>query len=168
MRIVKKAQKGRRNPGRERVYEEDRPSFFRFFLTPQFPEIGDEIDQNDLEELTAQVQEDFEIGCEIRDRICTSAILWYTGEAANDEDDEDDYDIDALDDDDDDDDVDADEDAEGNYDDEDEDEDDEDEEDDDDFDDDDDDDDESSTNKNSIQNPECKQQWIKKERKEKR
>lgn len=164
MRIVKKAQKGRRNPGRERVYEEDRPSFFRFFLTHRFPETGDEIDQNDLEEITAQVQEDFEIGCEIRDRICTSAILWYTGEATSDEDDEDDYDIDALDDDDED----EDEDVENNYDDEDddEDEDDEDEEDDDDFDDDDDDDvDESSTNKNSIQNPECKQQWIKERKK---
>lgn len=160
VRVVRKAQKGRRNTGKVRTVEEDRPSFFRFFSTPQFPEIGDEIDQNELEELTALVQEDFEIGCEIRDRICPSAILWYTGEATNDdEEDEDGYGIDTIGEDDEED---EDDDEEEDCNDEDEDEDEDDDEDDEDEEDEEDMDNNNnkcpSTSKSPITNPECKQQ----------
>jgi len=75
-------------------------SFFNFFNPPQVPEDGEaELDEQTQIRLTT----DFEIGQYIRERIVPHAVLYYTGEALDDEyevDDEDeDEDVDEEDDD---------------------------------------------------------------------
>lgn len=90
--------------------EEPCPSFFQFFNPPQLPAAGEEMDPEEFEELSNVVQEDFEVGCELRDNICHKAVLWYTGQAAEDEEDEDYDEDDEGDEDDDEDDDDEDED----------------------------------------------------------
>lgn len=53
-------------------------SFFDFFSPPQLPE-GDEEDEiNDIAELL--VEDDFELGCYLRDVLIPQAVSWYTGE----------------------------------------------------------------------------------------
>ena len=123
--------------------EEPCPSFFSFFKVPELPKIDENLDRESIEEFSALVQEDFEVGCEIRDKVCPIAFLWYIGEAEGDEDGDDEDDYDDFDEDD--------------YDDEDDDEDDEDEDDEDDDDEDDDKPATASTTQNP-ENPECKQQ----------
>ncbi|XP_015599458.1 nucleosome assembly protein 1-like 1 [Cephus cinctus] len=79
-------------------------SFFNFFTPPVVPEDSDaDID----EETQALLSSDFEVGHYIRERIVPRAVLYFTGEALEDEDDEyeeDEGDDDDVDDDDDDDD----------------------------------------------------------------
>jgi nucleosome assembly protein 1-like 1 len=75
-------------------------SFFSFFSPPKVPEGDEELDEDDMEQLQAALEEDYEIGEVIRDQLIPNAVSWYTGEAGEDEDDEDEEDEDEDDDDD--------------------------------------------------------------------
>ncbi|KAG6665113.1 hypothetical protein CIPAW_02G139300 [Carya illinoinensis] len=68
-------------------------SFFNFFNPPQIPEDDDDLDEDIAEELQNQMEQDYDIGSTIRDKIIPHAVSWFTGELAGDveyEDDDDD------------------------------------------------------------------------------
>ncbi|KAM0017511.1 putative nucleosome assembly protein (NAP) [Helianthus debilis subsp. tardiflorus] len=151
--LKKKPKKGSKN-AKPITKTEKCESFFNFFSPPQVPDDEDDIDEEEAEELQNQMEQDYDIGSTIRDKIIPHAVSWFTGEAAQ----EDEFDGIEEDDDEDDDDEDDDDD----------------EIDDDDEDEDDEDDEEESkckrkTKKGSVPNagvtgeqaerpPECKQQ----------
>jgi len=87
VKTIKKTQKHRgRGVKRTVTKQVQNDSFFNFFSPPQQPENPDE---NELDEDTeALLSADFEIGHFIRERIVPRAVLYFTGEAL-DEDDED-------------------------------------------------------------------------------
>merc|ERR1719339_934476 len=92
-------QKGKGKGGQKFVTkEEKRESFFNFFKPPKVPEDPkDEVD----DEKQAQITEDFDIGFSIKEKIVPRAVLYFTGEAL--EDDDDDFEDDSDDEDEDDD-----------------------------------------------------------------
>lgn len=104
LKQVKKKQK-HKGRGQTRVVTKtvQNDSFFNFFDPPEVPENLDEDDMD--EETEAILAADFEIGHFFRERLIPKAVLFYTGEAIEDDsDDEDDeYDDEEGDDDDDDD-----------------------------------------------------------------
>lgn len=57
-------------------------SFFRFFRTPEIPEDMAALDPDALDALQEQMDEDYEIGCALRDQLCPRAVEWFTGEAS--------------------------------------------------------------------------------------
>uniref|UniRef100_H3CIZ5 Nucleosome assembly protein 1-like 1 n=1 Tax=Tetraodon nigroviridis TaxID=99883 RepID=H3CIZ5_TETNG len=85
LKTIKKKQK-HKGRGTVRVVTKTVPndSFFNFFTPPEVPENG-ELDEDSEAVLAA----DFEIGHFIRERIVPRAVLYFTGEAI--EDDDDDY-----------------------------------------------------------------------------
>ena len=92
---VKKKQKARsgKNKGQVRTIVNTVPkaSFFNFFSTPKEEDEEDEggEDKDEEEEkITLSMEEDYDIGHTIRTAIIPEAVLWFTGEAI-DEDDED-------------------------------------------------------------------------------
>jgi len=107
VKMVKKRQK-HKNRGTIRVVtkEVQTDSFFNFFTPPTVPEEVD-ADIEDSDEMR-MLAADFEIGHMLRDSIVPKAVLYYTGEAGDEEDG--DFDEDEEDEDDDDDDEDPDED----------------------------------------------------------
>ena len=110
VKMVKKRQK-HKNRGTIRVVtkEVQTDSFFNFFTPPTVPEEAD-ADLEDSEEMR-MLAADFEIGHMLRDSIVPKAVLYYTGEAGDEEDgDYDEEDEDEEDDDDDDEDPEEDED----------------------------------------------------------
>ncbi|KAJ1689404.1 hypothetical protein LUZ63_013559 [Rhynchospora breviuscula] len=114
--LKKKPKKGSKNT-KPITKTEDCESFFNFFNPPQVPEDEEEIDEDTAEQLQNQMEQDYDIGSTIRDKIIPHAVSWYTGEAVQDDEyealvDEDDDDEDDEDDDDDEDDEDDDEDDE--------------------------------------------------------
>lgn len=94
--LKKKPRKGSKN-AKPITKTEDCESFFNFFNPPQVPDDDDDLDEDTAEELQNQMEQDFEIGSTIRDKIIPHAVSWFTGEAAQDDD------FDVMDDDDDDD-----------------------------------------------------------------
>uniref|UniRef100_A0A6Q2Y150 Nucleosome assembly protein 1-like 1 n=1 Tax=Esox lucius TaxID=8010 RepID=A0A6Q2Y150_ESOLU len=86
LKTIKKKQK-HKGRGTVRTVTKTVPndSFFNFFTPPEVPESG-ELDEDSEAVLAA----DFEIGHFIRERIVPRAVLYFTGEAI--EDDDDDYD----------------------------------------------------------------------------
>uniref|UniRef100_A0A3P8WPB2 Nucleosome assembly protein 1-like 1 n=1 Tax=Cynoglossus semilaevis TaxID=244447 RepID=A0A3P8WPB2_CYNSE len=86
LKTIKKKQK-HKGRGMVRTVTKTVPndSFFNFFAPPEVPESG-ELDEDSEAVLAA----DFEIGHFIRERIVPRAVLYFTGEAI--EDDDDDYD----------------------------------------------------------------------------
>ncbi|XP_059318470.1 nucleosome assembly protein 1;2 isoform X2 [Lycium ferocissimum] len=73
-------------------------SFFNFFSPPQVPEDEEDIDE-DAVKLQNLMEQDYDVGSTIRDKIIPHAVSWFTGEAAEDdyadlEDDEDEDDDD--------------------------------------------------------------------------
>merc|ERR1711872_923839 len=88
VKVIKKRQK-HKSKGSVRTIEKKvkADSFFNFFDPPAVPspEEGEEMD----EETEALLAADFEIGHFFRDRIIPRAVLYFTGEALEDEDDED-------------------------------------------------------------------------------
>ncbi|CAN1774053.1 Nucleosome assembly protein 1;2 [Linum perenne] len=149
--MKKKPKKGSKN-AKPITKTEDCESFFNFFSPPQVPEDDEELDEDTAEELQNQMEQDYDIGSTIRDKIIPHAVSWYTGEAVEADDDG----LELDDDEDEDEDVDEDDDED---------------EDDDDDDDDDDDEDEGKTKKGGSKTqaadgqqqqgerpPECKQQ----------
>uniref|UniRef100_A0A5B7A9X8 Uncharacterized protein n=1 Tax=Davidia involucrata TaxID=16924 RepID=A0A5B7A9X8_DAVIN len=114
--LKKKPKKGSKN-AKPITKTENCESFFNFFNPPQVPEDDEDIDEDAAEELQNLMEQDYDIGSTIRDKIIPHAVSWFTGEAAHDEfadieddDDDDDEDIDEDEDDEEDDDEDDDED----------------------------------------------------------
>ncbi|KAK1422527.1 hypothetical protein QVD17_25706 [Tagetes erecta] len=112
--LKKKPKKGSKN-AKPITKTENCDSFFNFFSPPQVPEDEDEIDEELAEELQNQMEQDYDIGSTIRDKIIPHAVSWFTGEAVQEDefegiedDDEDDDEIDDDDEDDEDDDDDED------------------------------------------------------------
>ncbi|AQK95812.1 Nucleosome assembly protein 1-2 [Zea mays] len=111
--LKKKPRKGSKNT-KPITKTEDCESFFNFFSPPQVPDDDEEIDEDIAEQLQNEMEQDYDIGSTIRDKIIPHAVSWFTGEAAQDEefevmdgeddDDEDNDDEDEDDEDDDDDD----------------------------------------------------------------
>ncbi|XP_030967748.1 nucleosome assembly protein 1;4-like [Quercus lobata] len=112
--LKKKPKKGSKN-AKPITKTENCPSFFSFFSPPQVPEDDDDIDEDIAEELQSQMEQDYDIGSTIRDKIIPHAVSWFTGEAVQEDefddvgDDEDDEDGDNEDEDDEDEDDDEDE-----------------------------------------------------------
>lgn len=104
--LKKKPKKGSKN-AKPITKTETVESFFNFFSPPEVPEDEEEIDEDAAEELQALMEQDYDIGSTIRDKIIPHAVSWFTGEAAQDDEDfelgdEDDIDEDDEDDEDDD------------------------------------------------------------------
>ncbi|WMV60078.1 hypothetical protein MTR67_053463 [Solanum verrucosum] len=105
--LKKKPKKGSKN-AKPIMKTEQCESFFNFFSPPQVPEDDEDIDEDGAEELQGLMEQDYDIGSTIRDKIIPHAVSWFTGEAAEDdfadledeedEDDEDDEDDDEVDD----------------------------------------------------------------------
>ncbi|KAL2229105.1 UNVERIFIED_CONTAM: Nucleosome assembly protein [Sesamum indicum] len=94
--LKKKPKKGSKN-AKPITKTEQCESFFNFFSPPQVPDEDDDIDEDAAEELQNLMEQDYDIGSTIRDKIIPHAVSWFTGEAAQDEygdieDDEDDLD----------------------------------------------------------------------------
>ncbi|XP_026449329.1 nucleosome assembly protein 1;2-like isoform X2 [Papaver somniferum] len=123
--LKKKPKKGSKNT-KPITKTEDCESFFNFFNPPQVPEDDDELDEETAEDLQNQMEQDYDVGSTIRDKIIPHAVSWFTGEAVQSEefdmdmDDEDDDEDDEEDEDEDDDEEDEDEDDDDEDDDEDE------------------------------------------------
>ncbi|KAF7806726.1 nucleosome assembly protein 1;3-like [Senna tora] len=97
--LKKKPKKGSKN-AKPITKTENCESFFNFFNPPQVPEDDEDIDEDLAEELQNQMEQDYDIGSTIRDKIIPHAVSWFTGEAIQGEefgdledDDEDDDDI---------------------------------------------------------------------------
>lgn len=97
--LKKQPKKGAKN-AKPITKTEDCESFFTFFNPPEVPDDEEDLDDDTAEELQGLMEQDYEIGSAIRDKIIPHAVSWFTGEAA----DGDEYEIDDEGDDDDDDD----------------------------------------------------------------
>ncbi|KAI8529668.1 hypothetical protein RHMOL_Rhmol12G0242400 [Rhododendron molle] len=96
-KILKKKPKKGSKTAKPITKTENCESFFNFFNPPQVPEDDDDIDEDTAEELQNQMEQDYDIGSTIRDKIIPHAVSWFTGEAVQgdefediEEDDEDD------------------------------------------------------------------------------
>jgi len=83
--LKKKPRKGSKNT-KPITKTEDCDSFFNFFSPPQVPDDDEEIDEDTAEQLQNQMEQDYDIGSTIRDKIIPHAVSWFTGEAAQDDD----------------------------------------------------------------------------------
>lgn len=99
MKEIKKKQKAKsgKNKGQVRQITKlvPKPSFFHFFSEPKSEEDEEEEDEGKEEEeerITLSEEEDYEVAHAIRTCLIPDAVLWYTGEARDDED----YDEDDL------------------------------------------------------------------------
>ncbi|KAJ8766908.1 hypothetical protein K2173_011726 [Erythroxylum novogranatense] len=98
--LKKKPKKGSKN-AKPMTKIEECESFFNFFSPPEVPEDDEDIDEDTAEELQNQMEQDYDIGSTIRDKIIPHAVSWFTGEAIpgdelglDDEDEDDDIDED--------------------------------------------------------------------------
>ncbi|XWS72192.1 hypothetical protein CRYUN_Cryun02cG0019200 [Craigia yunnanensis] len=78
--LKKKPKKGSKN-AKPITKTEDCESFFNFFNPPQVPDDDEDIDEDTAEELQNQMEQDYDIGSTIRDKIIPHAVSWFTGEA---------------------------------------------------------------------------------------
>ncbi|XP_022749941.1 nucleosome assembly protein 1;3-like isoform X3 [Durio zibethinus] len=78
--LKKKPKKGSKN-AKPITKTEDCDSFFNFFNPPQVPDDDEDIDEDTAEELQNQMEQDYDIGSTIRDKIIPHAVSWFTGEA---------------------------------------------------------------------------------------
>ncbi|KAE9600429.1 hypothetical protein Lal_00046098 [Lupinus albus] len=81
--LKKKPKKGSKN-AKPITKTEKCESFFNFFTPPQVPEDDDDddIDDDAVEDLQNLMEQDYDIGSTIRDKIIPHAVSWFTGEAA--------------------------------------------------------------------------------------
>ncbi|XP_023634200.1 nucleosome assembly protein 1;1 isoform X2 [Capsella rubella] len=104
--LKKKPKKGSKN-AKPITKTEDCASFFNFFSPPQVPDEDEDIDEERAEDLQNLMEQDYDIGSTIRDKIIPHAVSWFTGEAMEadefelDDDEEDDIDEDEEEDEDD-------------------------------------------------------------------
>ncbi|KAF8677941.1 hypothetical protein HU200_046297 [Digitaria exilis] len=78
--VEKKPKKGSKDT-KPIIKTEDCESFFNFFNPPQVPDNDEEIDEATAEQLQEQMEQDYDIGSTIRDKIIPHAVSWFTGEA---------------------------------------------------------------------------------------
>ncbi|KAK7329012.1 hypothetical protein VNO77_23157 [Canavalia gladiata] len=78
--LKKKPKKGAKN-AKPITKTENCDSFFNFFNPPEVPEDDEDIDEDLAEELQNQMEQDYDIGSTIRDKIIPHAVSWFTGEA---------------------------------------------------------------------------------------
>jgi nucleosome assembly protein 1-like 1 len=86
-RMTKKKQRGKgKHAGHVRTVEkkEDLESFFRWFEPPAMPPM-DEIDEEEAERLEQVFDEDYEVAQAVRLQLIPQAVLWFTGEAGEDQ-----------------------------------------------------------------------------------
>ncbi|GJX95398.1 nucleosome assembly protein 1;4-like protein [Tanacetum coccineum] len=95
--LRKKPKKGTRSPKPPITKTENCESFFNFFNPPQIPDDEEEIDEDTADLLQNKMEQDYDIGSTIQDKIIPHAVSWFTGEA----DENDEYDIEDDDDEDD-------------------------------------------------------------------
>ncbi|UKK01239.2 nucleosome assembly protein [Theileria orientalis] len=76
---------------RTRVDFEDKPSFFRFFTGQEVPTVEQlsQMTKLEISELELYVEEDYDIGVVIRDKLIPEAIYWYLGAVDDDDVDDD-------------------------------------------------------------------------------
>jgi len=72
------------SPDKKITKEVEADSFFKFFSPPQINEAGDEDELSDEERTTLAM--DFDIGFAIKEKIIPRAVLYFTGEAFDDDD----------------------------------------------------------------------------------
>jgi nucleosome assembly protein 1-like 1 len=88
-KLVKKKQskggkKGQQKQTRVVTVKEPAETFFNFFAPPDLD--NDEIEDEDEEAaLEGKLEEDFDLGALLKDRVIPHAVLWYTGEEAVDD-----------------------------------------------------------------------------------
>ncbi|KAJ8566043.1 hypothetical protein K7X08_030520 [Anisodus acutangulus] len=82
--LKKKPKKGSKN-AKPNTETEQCESFFNFFSPPQVPEDEEDIDEDAAEELQNLMEQDYDVGSTIRDKIIPHAVSWFTGEAAEDD-----------------------------------------------------------------------------------
>jgi len=82
IKVIKKAQAHRGNRGTKRILTKtiQRDSFFNFFNPPDVPE-----GETASEDTEAILGADFEIGHFLRERVVPRAVLYFTGEALEDD-----------------------------------------------------------------------------------
>uniref|UniRef100_A0A3Q7HQ62 Nucleosome assembly protein 1 n=1 Tax=Solanum lycopersicum TaxID=4081 RepID=A0A3Q7HQ62_SOLLC len=80
-KILKKKPKKGSNDTKLIIKTEECESFFHFFDPPQLPEDAEELDEETAELLQGQMEQDYEIGSTIREKIIPHAVSWFTGEA---------------------------------------------------------------------------------------
>jgi nucleosome assembly protein 1-like 1 len=96
---VKKKQKAKsgKNKGQVRMVTSTEPkaSFFWFFAQPLTEEEEMELQEKEEEPESVKLtmEDDYEVGHSIRTSVVPEAVLWYTGEAMEDEDDDDDDEV---------------------------------------------------------------------------
>eukprot|EP00244_Chara_vulgaris_P007151 TRINITY_DN267_c0_g1_i1.p1 TRINITY_DN267_c0_g1~~TRINITY_DN267_c0_g1_i1.p1 ORF type:complete len:369 (+),score=102.86 TRINITY_DN267_c0_g1_i1:335-1441(+) len=83
------AKKGNK-PGRIATKTEKCKSFFNFFSAPEIPDELSALDEEEAEQLQEIMEEDYEVGAAIREKLIPHAVSWFTGEAVQEEDEEDD------------------------------------------------------------------------------
>ncbi|KAL0905943.1 hypothetical protein M5K25_024396 [Dendrobium thyrsiflorum] len=86
--LKKKPKKGSKNT-KPITKTETCESFFNFFSPPQVPDDDEEIEEEAAEQLQDLMEQDYDIGATMRDKIIPHAVSWFTGEAAQEEDFED-------------------------------------------------------------------------------
>mmetsp|Transcript_138763 Transcript_138763/g.241301 ORF Transcript_138763/g.241301 Transcript_138763/m.241301 type:complete len:344 (-) Transcript_138763:609-1640(-) len=81
--VTKKKKQKHKGGKNTRVITTTEPceSFFNFFKPPQLDDDDDARDDDEMEELEELVEQDYEIGRCIKDRIIPRAVDWFTGEA---------------------------------------------------------------------------------------
>ncbi|KAK4774114.1 hypothetical protein SAY87_029133 [Trapa incisa] len=78
--LKKKPKKGSKN-AKPVTKTEECESFFNFFKPPQVPDDDEDIDEDHAEDLQNLMEQDYDIGSTIRDKIIPHAVSWFTGEA---------------------------------------------------------------------------------------
>ncbi|XP_024527849.1 nucleosome assembly protein 1;4 isoform X1 [Selaginella moellendorffii] len=78
--LKKKPKKGAKNT-KPVTKTEQCDSFFNFFSPPLVPDDDDDIDATDAEQLQDLMEQDYEIGSTIKEKIIPHAVSWFTGEA---------------------------------------------------------------------------------------
>ncbi|XP_059274888.1 nucleosome assembly protein 1;2-like [Lycium ferocissimum] len=87
-KILKKKPKKGSNDTKPIIKIEECESFFHFFDPPQLLEDAEELDEETAELLQSQMEQDYEIGSTIREKIIPHAVSWFTGEAVPTDDEE--------------------------------------------------------------------------------
>ncbi|XP_048139246.1 nucleosome assembly protein 1;4-like isoform X2 [Rhodamnia argentea] len=85
--LKKKPKKGSKN-AKPITKIEKCESFFNFFNPPEIPDDDDDddLDEDTAEELQNLMEQDYDMGSAIRDKIIPHAVSWFTGEAVQDDD----------------------------------------------------------------------------------
>lgn len=78
--LQKKPRKGAKN-AKPLTKTEECESFFNFFDPPKVPEDDEDLDQDSAEQLQDFLEQDYDIGSTIKDKVIPHAVSWFTGEA---------------------------------------------------------------------------------------